>query len=479
MIRQHRSDAHRHMIAKMATLHPRLPIGIPANDAADLERAAADLLRAFEPERATVELSSEWRPARPSVATFTASNIIGPVVSEESELNTFTVRALRVAIDSASYQLDEAGCALLNRIAERWALHPQLRDLSTTARMRERVKTWCFEILASGKFFASVDFILNKLESELDNHEIWIQLADIDVQDCVPMGHVELRGIGTEQIAAWMASVRSSGATESTERATRNKLEMEWQGHTAAVYRGFGDRAAVESLAVEHAERACALIRMIEPGNLSVVQRSYLQPLTLLSQAGLRALLIDPGMREFSLSQTSAWNPPCGIKISRESFAARWEEGLLRYLHELLLADPASSFQDHLLRALLIYSRQRLSTDPIEKLIFAISGLETMLFAGARKANIKTTQKRLSALLASDETDRKAIYRVVKDAYDLRASFLHHGNRFSDLHTVEQFLRNSWSLFLHAIRRHAHWSSINVYCAELDSVYASRFGLEQ
>jgi hypothetical protein len=321
-----------------------------------------------------------------------------------------------------------------------------------------------------------VEFVLVDLKKDIALHETWVHLADIDVEDCVPMGKVEIRGISEKQIESWVQAQLKNGLDEALAERVRSDLRNEWQGHTAAVYHAIGDSSAVEASTIEYAERACALIRIVEPGNQSATQRSYLQPQTFLAQAGSRSLLIDPTDKTFTAPQGLVSNPPCGIRITRESFPKQWEEGLLRSLHELLSADPCSPFQDWLLRAALIYSRQRLSPEPIEKLIFAISALETMFFAGDRNAGRKIFKRRFSAALAGSEEYRKHVYDVVDNANRLRDGFLHHGKSVDDRHAIEEFLKNAWLFFWRLIPHHERWRDINDYCKELDSTYDTLFG---
>lgn len=455
----------------------RRSIGVAENDAAELEHAAAKLLRAFKPVVNGQSTDSErWQPDRAVAFALSEEDIVGPFVVETPDQNTFSTVALQVALKSGRYALDKAGCELLEQLAERWSLNARFRDLSTPASMRERLKRWCFQILESEQFCSSVNFVVASLKEDIDLHEVWVGLADIDVEDCVPMGKIEIRGITREQIETWIQAQVRNGLPEESVASIRAQLQNEWQGHTAAVYSAIGDNSAVQAAAVEYAERACALIRLVEPGNQSATQRSYLQPQTFLAQAGSRTMLIDPMDSKPSALHGLVSNPPCGIRITRASFPKQWEEGLLRNLHELLSADPRSPFQDWLLRAVLIFSRQRLSTEAIEKLIFVISALETMFFAGDRNAGRKVFKRRFSAALAGSEEYRKHICDVVDNANRLRDGFLHHGRSADDRRAIELFLKNAWLFFWLLIPHHERWHDINDYCQELDSAYDSRFG---
>lgn len=445
--------------------------GLPEAEVASLENAAAELIREFEKRPEGEPLSSRsWEPERVPQFQVGEENIVGNLIIQEPDPDTFQIINIIISMKSGAFELKKPGCEMLDQLAERWASHPRIRGLSNHKAIRDRLIRWCSRVLESDRYSSCVDHILNRLRSEVGIHEIWIQLADIDVQDRVPMGAVELRGIDEASVDKWIDNLSDDKLIEPGRSRLRKKLKEHWQGETAAVYRGTGDLPAVEESAVEHTERACAMLRMLEPGNRSAIQRSYLQPLTLVSQTGVRAVLTDPQTHEFSSMRKSIDTPPVGITIEWDRFSEKWENGGLRKLHELLSADPPSPFQEHLVRAILIYSRHRLTCDPIEKLIFAFVGVETMLLAGDKTSKIVAPLKRrLGAAVGIESAERDEFNGLVNRAHRMRSDFLHHGHSLEDRKTVQKFLSHSWAFFTLAIENHTRWKSISEYCAALDS----------
>lgn len=454
------------------------PIVLPEFDRANLENAAAELLSSFREDDQSEKASrrSTWQPERMPTLNLAKENFIGPLVMERPDLNTFTIQEIRVEFEGRGYVLDSHGCHLLDRLAEHWSSHPRLSGLSTSARMRDRLREWCIQVLDSQQFSSSVDAVLSQLNGEIGSHEVWIGLADIDVQHPFAMGKVEIRSVDADQVRAWLQILRDAHIEEPLWAATKRRLESDWQGHTVAIYRGWGDLSAVEAMAVEHTERACAFLRTIDPGNQSAIQRSYLQPLTLASQWGARNLMIDPIQPHSKWLRHSVFNPPYGITVTNELFQSQWEEGGLRPLHELLSVDKPTPFQDRLTQAILVYSRHRLSADPVEKLIFAIAGTETMLLRDGDHHGIKyTLRRRLSALLADNIDQRKALQDEVDQAYRRRSEFLHHGSGIDDRRHVESFLRHVWCYFIFAINHHTHWPTLRDHHDELEAAYKAKF----
>jgi hypothetical protein len=460
----------------MSSDSTHLTIDLPEAEATRLEQLATNLLSAFKPFETGQSQQREWEPDRPAVGEVHVDDSQKPVWRGEMELDGYTVKSLSFFWADAAYTLAKDVLPLLDNLAEQWAFNPHLKDLSTTEQMKSRLMQWCAQELRFSHQSRSMDFVLNDLRSDLAEHEVWVLLAGIDVEGRLPVGKVELRGVGVEHIEQWSQSLLNHGLSPDAVEHHKKQFAEMWQGQTAAIHVAWGDRSAVEAAALEHAERACALLRVVDPKSPVPRSRSYLQPVRLMSQAHVRVLLTDPLSKNVSTSmQMGLNNEPVTLTIQQKMLPALWEQGGLKWIHELLCAHPRSAFQEHLLGAALIYSRHRLTEDPIEKLIFAISGMETVLFAGKRGLNQETTKKRLSGSLAGSTTFRDHIDQVVKAAYGLRNGFLHHGHRIAELKAVQDFLQLGWLFFRRTLAVHSAPPTIDAYCTSLDEAYRTRF----
>lgn len=166
---------------------------------------------------------------------------------------------------------------------------------------------------------------------------------------------------------------------------------------------------------------------------------------------------------------------PDGIEVTRENLPQLWTVGGFIHIHDLLSSTPRSAFQEDLLRALLIYSRQRLTIDPVEKAIFTITSLETLLFAGQPRLYQETTKRRLSGFLAGTVEMKEHINACVKTAYVFRNTFLHHGHSIAEIQGIEEFLLVAWCFFTRVLARHRLWATSKAFCDFLEDSYRLRF----
>jgi hypothetical protein len=446
---------------------------LSAEEAEALERQASDLLSAFcRIPNGAQPSEQRWEPERPIVASFDQETIVGHIASCAVDPITGAVIGRTLAFRGNAFSLDAAGCRLLEHLADRWRSIPSLTGLTTTASLVNRVLNWCAAALQSKIPVACVPHFLQRFDADLREHEVWIQVPGIDVQGRVTLGKVELCEVSSAVITRWMEKARENGVDDAAREGAHRAITMLWQGQTAAVYRGDGDTDAVHDRGIEQAERTCALIRAMAPQSCSALGRSFLQPITLDSQGHLRATFMDPetvGASDSRGPRDGLHGVPDGLVITQENWPHLWEDGQLRYVHELLAEDSPSRFQRALTQSLLVYSRQRLTTDPVEKVIMTMAALEGLLSPGHVK-------KRLTAALAGSNAFKEYVEHSFEDANRIRNKFLHHGLSLRRVHDVERFLQVAWLFYRRALPQHAAWKVTHDFLSALDDTYRDRFG---
>lgn len=147
------------------------------------------------------------------------------------------------------------------------------------------------------------------------------------------------------------------------------------------------------------------------------------------------------GYRQFS--QGSLEYGPIGSDIDG---ALIYHAQALARLHDLAL-DRTTEYRRQLYDALLLYSRNSVTADVAEKLVFVLVAIESMLLKDGSEPITKNIGERMAYLIAKSLEARKAIVSSVDQAYRLRSAFIHHGNSIEDVETVRRFLVHAWETF--------------------------------
>jgi hypothetical protein len=134
-------------------------------------------------------------------------------------------------------------------------------------------------------------------------------------------------------------------------------------------------------------------------------------------------------------SGTAAWN----VDQARHLFP-----GLLEKLHGLASDISSTEMRKSLYESLLIYSKNTLTLDPSEKLVFVLVSLESLLLRDSSEPIQGNLAERLAFLVGENLEERKEAVAITKDAYALRSNFVHHGRGIDDVETLDKFLLQAW-----------------------------------
>lgn len=461
----------------MSSTQPTPSILLSPEERNELEQRAWSLRAQFREIPEPPAAAPKWQPDRPIAGEITPDQIIGVLWGHHLDTEGRHIERITGSLGGRTFAFDFAAIKMLDELAERWALLPSCLNLTTTESMRWRLMKWCALVFAeSGEPVSCVDTVLADFQSELGQHAIWVQISGVEVEAPFRMGALELRSVTVADIEQWAHTQCPDPSDPKQLDGLRRKYVKSWQGRTAAIYHGLGDKAATIAAAIEHAERTCALLRVLGPGASNPTSRSFVQPISLFWQVRMREMLIDPQTRGGSILGQPAQMDAPSYGIPKTALPLLFERGQFAQAHELLSAPARSAFQERLLGALLIYARQRLTVDPIEKLIFTISAMETMLYADDPSARQGMLKRRLSGLLAPSEAQRTELFDVVAAAFGLRKQFLHHGHRVNDMRAVEAFLDVALLFFRRLLVQQREWESVGDFCQTMDVEYKSRFG---
>ncbi len=144
--------------------------------------------------------------------------------------------------------------------------------------------------------------------------------------------------------------------------------------------------------------------------------------------------------------------------LTDSDFDFFWKSGL-KDLHDLIIETSSSSFDEDLLKAMTIYSRVSLSSDIANKLIYLFVALESILLNGTREIISSNISERTAFIIGRSVDERIAIKNTIKQAYDLRSKFFHHGAKIDQLTTIETFMHHVFDVFLEVLRNRSKFQN--------------------
>lgn len=276
---------------------------------------------------------------------------------------------------------------------------------------------------------------------------VLIPIANLCLEADLPFGLVEFKVITAALMDDWHGVFKAGPLGEHADfEGWFERLRKTTQGLAAVSMTVESDEYYALQECLEKAEQAVALLRIIHPVNTSPNTILYVRPLGSESLESYSAYCYEGDAFRGHRIDTR-WPFPTFFEFPRSEHQTH----LLRNLIALFSARERTDYQQRLFDALLIYSRNNISKEPSEKLVFCLVAVESMLLRNASEPVQDNIGERMAYLVGDSPADRMEIERLVKRVYELRSQFVHHGQRPKDMDTLARFMEKVWVLFIHLI----------------------------
>jgi hypothetical protein len=289
------------------------------------------------------------------------------------------------------------------------------------------------------------EYVLDECEKLIKDREIWIPISRLYVQSPFVLGKITFRVITKRMIDEWQERVLAK-ATDLEERESilkgfeRHRTDV--QGLTAAIIRVEAEAERAHEIAFEETDKTVSILRLISPANFHPTTICYSAPLgrqhvdsyrylTVTDEkiVGHYAGIVDRARIHWNLSNLDldTWAPE------------------LQILDMLLKREALTDFQQSLLDALVLYSRSSLAKDFSDKLIYTLIALESVFLKDKGEFIQDVVSLRMAYMRDASVEKRRLIIGNVKTVYDLRSSFVHHGQRLGIDNTklLSDFMMNA------------------------------------
>lgn len=129
----------------------------------------------------------------------------------------------------------------------------------------------------------------------------------------------------------------------------------------------------------------------------------------------------------------------------------RYAQGGLGVISDLATKDKKTEFESTVLNMAYLYSKAAFTSDPMEKLVYILSALESTLLKNENEPIQQNLAERMAFFSSTKLEERKEIIRITKLVYGLRSRYLHHGHTFSEKEALSKFLIHVWVFYVHLV----------------------------
>ena len=412
-----------------------------------LEAKAEDILREAKVQSPAPQKvrTSPANPIHP-VSSFTTEDMIGPLTWSTKEVDgvgTETGRFWEANGRSVGWNGEAYQSAV--KLALRFSKDRNLQGEVSQSFVLEELFIWLRQRLERNTTDTFCDRLLARCEAEVKDHEIWVPLHRTYARDSRAFGTTVLRPISKDLMDAWFFRfVPANDAVRVQRDRERSKLQA-----TLAVCTSIrAEKTKAEEIAFERAIEASALLRFLSPANWSAKTRSYVVPLGMEKAEGKELLYINNGLIESTSSSAidrgpTAWNLDEHVHHLPHLFGP---------LSALMSDHEGSQFRRQVHEGLLLYSKNSLTNEASEKLVFVLVALESIFLRNSSEPIQGNLAERIAFLIGETLEARKIIVTTTRQIYGLRSNFIHHGQSIEDNDLLEKFLWFAWESFAYLLQ---------------------------
>jgi hypothetical protein len=338
----------------------------------------------------------------------------------------------RIGWDGEAYQK-------IRRIASKLSTGKPLGEYVSMKFALEETFSWLRRALENGQDRSLAAHMKARCEDELFQGEIWIPLNNTYANGPFTIGSVAFKAIHISMMEAWYS--RFDSVLNVQAHAAMNDERAALQATLAACTMVCAEPQKALEVALERTTDATALLRFLSHANWSCKIKSATVPSGSQGLSTMRSLFVVEGaIKNISKGMKEApprpWNVTENIKVLPD---------VLKGLNDLALNPYGTELRRSVYESLLIYSRNNLTTDLSEKLLFVLVALESLLLRDGSEAIQGNLAERLAFLVGPTLEERKQIVETTRTVYKLRSNFVHHGKAVEEVEALERFLSYAWN----------------------------------
>jgi len=347
----------------------------------------------------------------------------------------------------------EDGCLEIRKIVENLFKIEAINRKVSIKTLDTVLCTWIREKFNDPGFFNYLDFLNNHLENLIDEYEIIIPIEFLHIEKSFTLGNVIFRPFSKGLIdgleSRTMAQAQDSQQRDLAKMFFDQKIRG-FQGHAITAISLQAEPERAYEIAIEETNVALAMLRIFSPDTQEPL--SY-YPCAIWGSANIsRGYLMALKQGNFNqMHITTLDRRPMPGYLDSQTIDDLYSTGL-EILDSLLQTSKRNLFQDKLLDALILYSRSAVSKDIADKLVYILVSLESIFLKNSSEPIQQNLGERIAFLIGDSLESRKRIIKVVRDAYNLRSRFIHHGGSINDLETMREFMRYAWRAVVSLIR---------------------------
>lgn len=318
------------------------------------------------------------------------------------------------------------------------AVYPRFRDLVQRLAVREEVReSVSFEFIEKVAFEwiirtyknelgdSLADYLTRAANAAVKSQRVLIPISYLHIQSPFRLGNVRFEFLTKLFWDDYESRVRSRfPGAESDFVAFMGEKRKKYQGVVVSSIELTAEEEKAIQIALRETDRALVVLRAFSHSVFVLRIPSYFEKMghTLVPTTHM----IFVGDNGVTIASRQEDQRQIEILIG-DAFLEDMRKQGLDAASELISRAPQSELEEALITSIGLLSRGIASANYQERLVFVLASMETILLKDSREPVRAALAQRLAFLSADSPDDRMKVANIVREVYDKRSRYLHHG----------------------------------------------------
>lgn len=441
-------------------------IKIHPDAAANFNQKAVQVLTFVRQIQTSAIQKESFEPELHPLFSVTSSDIL-----DESLVRSTNFIGSTVAIyldDKKSLGVFEDGCLEIQKLLDSLLKVKEINRKVSIKTLESLLHEWIKCKYYDRGFCEFIEYFCNSIIKLIDVNEVWIPIQLLHIEKNFNIGKVTFKPI-TKKVIDDLETHALNQAKDSQQEITKMLFDKKircFQGYTAATILIEAEPNRANEIALEETHTALAMLRVF---SVAAQEPLIFYPCSVWGSSNIDYAhfisLKEGNLHQLSIKTLDRRPEPeiLNIHTIDKLFSAG-----LNILDRLLRSQNISLFQEKLLDSLILYSRSTVSKNTSDKLVYILVSLESIFLRNSSEPIQQNLGERIAFLIGNSIDERKKIIRVIRDAYNLRSRFVHHGGSVDDYDKMREFMLYARRAVISVIHASESVPTIEVLLDELD-----------
>jgi hypothetical protein len=392
--------------------------------------------------------SSQLNPTGiPIGAHITEAEIIGDVIYSTTDYHGRPIERM-FPFQGRQVGLQQPDYAQLIELAKAIQRLPGVREQLSLRFIEETLFQW-----VQAKFLgaSSTDFISQlsaEAESSVSQVTVYVPIANTIVRESFRFGGADFVNLSSQIVDEMLTNVDEMPLKHQAKvRELVEGFRREHQGRAAVLLRLKCEKHHAFDCATDIADRLTGLLS-IYSGCVHITDIKCTSRIKGSEHIERAIALIQKGDQKWELRQENRDTASSRPLVIDSTWLVNARSVGLDTLSALYLKTKPNEFEQVVLNMASLYARAAFTKNPLEKLVYCLSAIESTLLKTGSEPIQQNIGERMAMFTRSKMEERKEVVRNLKAVYSLRSRYLHHGHSGAELEELEEFYMNTWILFV-------------------------------